>query len=400
MIKNEGQNNQGIWRTPGKKRAARATKVNIDNFDQCAIRNTINQYYLTRKEVPTLRKLLLELRESIDFTGCRETLRKILLNMGFEFKKNPEERTVLMEKHDVAAWRHRYIRKILLLRNEPVETRKPIVYLDETYVHLNYKPKKSWQGPSTSKMVESISKGKRFIIVHAGTENGFVNNALLVFSTKSKHADYHDDMNAENFTKWVTEKLLPNLESPSIIVCDNASYHSIQINRPPNSNSRKQDIRDWLTSNNITWSEEFTKIELLCLVKRNKPDPIYFIDDLLKEHGHEVLRLPPYHCHLNPIELVWSQVKRKIAEKNVKSTPEEMIKKIEEVFASVTADDWKKYAGHVKRLEEEHKIKDRLLDDPIPFIINVQESDSDDSDIDDEPVEFEDIEYLDSDSDE
>ena len=86
MIKNEGQNNQGIWRTPGKKRAARATKVNIDNFDQCAIRNTINQYYLTRKEVPTLRKLLLELRQSIDFTGCRETLRKVLINMGFEFK--------------------------------------------------------------------------------------------------------------------------------------------------------------------------------------------------------------------------------------------------------------------------------------------------------------------------
>ncbi|CAB3242262.1 unnamed protein product [Arctia plantaginis] len=37
VIKNEGQNNQGIWRTPGKQRAARATKVKIDNFDQWRI---------------------------------------------------------------------------------------------------------------------------------------------------------------------------------------------------------------------------------------------------------------------------------------------------------------------------------------------------------------------------
>lgn len=36
-----------------------------------------------------------------------------------------------MEKHDVAAWSHRYIIKILL-RNEPVETKKTNVYLDET----------------------------------------------------------------------------------------------------------------------------------------------------------------------------------------------------------------------------------------------------------------------------
>jgi hypothetical protein len=36
----------------------------------------------------------------------------------------------------------------------------------------------------------------------------------------------------------------------------------------------------------------------------------YKVDDLIKEHGHKVLRLPPYNCHFNPIELVWSQAKR------------------------------------------------------------------------------------------
>ena len=48
--------------------------------------------------MPTLQKLLIELKEDIQFDGCRETLRKILQNMGYEFKKNAEERTVLMER--------------------------------------------------------------------------------------------------------------------------------------------------------------------------------------------------------------------------------------------------------------------------------------------------------------
>ena len=33
------------------------------------------------------------------------------------------------------------------------------------------------------------------------------------------------------------------------------------------------------------------------------------IDEIARACGHEVLRLPPYHCTLNPIELVWAQLK-------------------------------------------------------------------------------------------
>ncbi|XP_073951822.1 uncharacterized protein [Choristoneura fumiferana] len=379
QIKHEGNTNSGIWVTPGKKRKCRATKRNIDDFDKVAIRNLINEFYLVRNEVPTIAKLLSELRQSIQFDGGHETLRKILHDMGFCFKKNVEERTILMEKNDIAAARHKYIRKITEYRNMPSEERKPIVYLDETYIHVNYKPKKSWQGPSTSKMVTNISKGKRFIIVHAGTESGFVNNALLIFSSKSKSADYHDDMNAANFSKWVQDKLLPNLDTPSIIVMDNASYHTIQINKAPNTSSRKQAIRDWLTSNNFPWEETFTRAELLTLVKRNKPDPIYYIDELLKANGHEVLRLPPYHCHLNTIELIWSMAKRKVGSVNVKGSARDMEAKVEQAFASVSPDDWHKCAEHVKKLESEHRQQDGLLDDLIPFVINVQSDDDTDS---------------------
>jgi len=44
--------------------------------------------------------------------------------------------------------------------------------------------------------------------------------------------------------------------------------------------------------------------ELLDIVKRIKPIySEYAIDELTLQHNKTVLRLPPYHCELNPIEL-------------------------------------------------------------------------------------------------
>lgn len=34
------------------------------------------------------------------------------------------------------------------------------------------------------------------------------------------------------------------------------------------------------------------------------------MDELALQYGHRVLRLPPYHCQYNAIEMVWSESKR------------------------------------------------------------------------------------------
>ena len=33
-------------------------------------------------------------------------------------------------------------------------------------------------------------------------------------------------------------------------------------------------------------------------------EPRFKVDDMIKEAGHDVLRLPPYHCDLNPIGIL------------------------------------------------------------------------------------------------
>lgn len=279
----------------------------------------INKNFLFFSEVPTLRNLLPVVKEDLGFNGSREHLRKILHSLGFSYKKCKTDRSALMEKPNIAAKREQYLKIIMDNRNLPQELQKQIIFLDESYVHSSYKLKKCWQSIEVSGVRHNISKGKRYIIVHAGSEKGFVPNALLIFSGTNKNEDYHSEMNRANFTKWVTEKLIPNLTEPSIIVMDNAPYHSVVINKAPTSATKVADVKLWLLQNNIQFDEMMRKPELLMLVKRHKPEALYEIDQILGDHGHTVVRLPPYHCDLNPIELIWGIAKHKIASVNVGS---------------------------------------------------------------------------------
>jgi hypothetical protein len=54
---------------------------------------------------------------------------------------------------------------------------------------------------------------------------------------------------------------------------------------------------------------------LFCGIKKIK-NFFYQIDELARAHGKTVLRLPPYHSHFNPIELIWAQFKRNVRVRN------------------------------------------------------------------------------------
>ncbi len=53
-----------------------------------------------------------------------------------------------------------------------------------------------------------IGKGARYSIIHAGSKDGFVPNAELILVNK--------ELNGENFEKWISEQLLPNIPKQSI----------------------------------------------------------------------------------------------------------------------------------------------------------------------------------------
>lgn len=196
--------------------------------------------------------------------------------------------------------------------------------------------------------------------MHAGSENGFVPGAELLYKCKSNTGDYHHEMDTKNFKKWLTEKLIPNLPHNSLVVIDNAPYHSTQTDKPPVSSSLKSEMQSWLRKNNISFEEKMTKPELYHKILINKPPKKYIVDELMREHGHEVLRLPPYHCDLNPIEYVWNLIKQRVADKNIDQFESQIEHLTKDAIQSITASDWKKEVNHIERLESEYWETDRL----------------------------------------
>ena len=186
-------------------------------------------------------------------------------------------------------------------------------------------------------------------------------------------------MNHANYMKWLQEKLIPNLEPKSVIVIDNASYHNVQLNRHPTSNARKGEMLLWLDKRGIRYSSDMTKAEMYDLIKMHKPQYETFATDcLLAQHGHTVIRLPPYHPDLNPIEKMWGIVKARIAAKNVTFKLGDVQQLAEQHFAAVTMEEWTAVCRHVKAVEEylsrEHEM-DSVME---RIIINADDDDNDD----------------------
>ena len=360
-------------------RKPRSDKIVVDDFDRCVIRRTINNMLVSRKTLPTVNAILNEIRSpnSIEFKGKKTALKVILKEMGFRWRKCTDNRTLLMERSDIVAQRINFLRKIKCFREEG----RDIVYTDETYVNAGHTVSKCWQTNQIGLSVP-FNKGERMILLHAGSKNGFISGAKLVFKAKSTTGDYHSEMNFENFKKWLQEKLLPNLQPNSVIVLDNAAYHNVQQDKCPTAASRKAVIQEWLSRHNITYSPDMLKAELLELCKRNKTAPVYVIDQILQKHGHTALRLPPYHADLNAIELIWSDIKGYVARKNLSFKFTDVKVLIEEAFQKVTCKKWANCCSHVEGVEKNYWLTDIAVEKELDGIVIKIDSDDSSSDFD------------------
>ncbi|XP_040070997.1 uncharacterized protein LOC120843640 [Ixodes scapularis] len=154
----------------------------------------------------------------------------------------------------------------------------------------------------------SSGKGGRVVILHVGSEDCLMQGAAEVFRAKKGTGDYHQEMDGKRFEKWHTEKLLSNIKADSGIVMDNAPYPSAELNACPSSSTLKKNVEGWLTLHRVTWDSTMLNVELLNLVKMKRVKRPELekcrVDAIAEQHGHVVLRLPPDHCELNPVELV------------------------------------------------------------------------------------------------
>ena len=156
---------------------------------------------------------------------CRRTFLSSLQKIGFKYLVLKSNRNRIMNRPDLVEWRDRYLGLMKGFREQGYTE----VITDETWFLTSDNKTMSWRDMSgkCEVLTDTTGHGKRFIIISAGTREGFIPNATKVFGSGNKHsADNHDDMNAALFEEWFAEDLLPNVPNKSVIILDNAPYHN------------------------------------------------------------------------------------------------------------------------------------------------------------------------------
>ena len=187
-------------------------------------------------------------------------------------------------------------------------------------------------------------------------------------------------VNSVIFEHWLEDKLIPALKEKSCIIMDNASYHSRKCPETvaPTMAKRKDVMKAWLTERGIPFDDKSLKADLYALIKDNKPTTEYVADRLIMQKGHQVLRLPPYHCDLNPIELLWGIIKNDVARNNVTFKLDGMKQLTEEAINKVSLETIQKTFEHAAKVEKQYWERDGLHFAPIveKTVINIQDSSS------------------------
>lgn len=356
-----------VAKTTRKKKSFRDL---FDDFSKNAVRRHVHSIWF-RREIPTIDKIYQAVSADDSLPKVSRTnLFHLLRDLDFRYSKRSRN-SAMTEKNEIVVWRRMYLDSIRKYREEG----RHIYFLDETWVNAGDCTSKTWvdttvrshrdaflKGLSTG-AVNPSGKGKRLIVLHIGSEDGFVPGGLLCFESKKNTSDYHDEMNGDTFREWM-ENTLPCLKPNSVIVMDNASYHSVKIDKAPTSNTRKADIIKWLEDKGEVVDRTMVIPQLLHIVKRLKPlHTKYVIDELVKANNHTVLRLPPYHCELNPIELAWSSVKNHVRMNNTTYKLPDVKKFLIEGINLVDAQMWKNFISHTKKEEVKFYEVDNIIDE-------------------------------------
>ncbi len=289
------------------------------------------------------------------------TMNRTLDRWGFTFGKGTRSQH-LKEKDYVIAARQKYLRRKVGNRRG-TGVIKPEIYLDESYINKNHSNDYVWYLESDGPWIQKpTGKGERLILINAISCNGWVENAKLVFKSKRKTGDYHGQMNNGLFSKWFKEKLLPNIPDNSLIIMDNAPYHNIlSPHSAPTSSCKKERIKMWLEDYGYPLKDDCLKVEMIDILKNIAPKPTYEVDEIASNQGHEILRTPPYHPELQPIEICWGLVKNSVA-RHCDFTMANLLNQLDIAFDCVTKKTCSGLVNKIRKIEDDYRRDDLILE--------------------------------------
>lgn len=107
----------------------------------------------------SLSSLKIELENRMIYAGSVSSLFRTLKKIGFSYKKD-DPRRGLMEKLNIVHLRCRFLKSYM--ENEKLGvSKKPYVFLDETWIFANGTARKSWQDHNVKSVKKVTGDGSR-----------------------------------------------------------------------------------------------------------------------------------------------------------------------------------------------------------------------------------------------
>lgn len=194
-----------------------------------------------------------------------------------------------------------------------------IYYYDETWFNVGDEKRSIWLSDhGVGRLRKNDGKGKRLAISAMINSHGVDIDTVDIFSCDEDHS-----MNSSHFIEWLRKAAahLRQQYSGSTRICivlDNARWHNELCDdaKPAKRSWRKNQIQQWLQQRKIKYETSQKKAQLFELAIANAPPKKFKTNVVAAEFNVQLLRLPIKHCVLNPVELLWAQLKEHIRKNN------------------------------------------------------------------------------------
>ncbi|RHY29543.1 hypothetical protein DYB32_005061 [Aphanomyces invadans] len=199
--------------------------------------------------------------------------------------------------------------------------RRPVVYLDESFIHHHYARHADSLFHPDDKTTKPKHKGRRYCFIAGILDDGSDAAHLLgldIFVGGKKNGrtvkDYHAMFNHDYFVDWFN-KLIDEVEelgwASAVFVMDNAKYHKGKPKTTPKGSWKKADLYDACVSHGILdVSITDLKTTIWKALKKHLDEHVLpVVVEMAKAWGHHVVYSAPGFFELQPIEMVWANVK-------------------------------------------------------------------------------------------
>ncbi|RHY18505.1 hypothetical protein DYB32_010369 [Aphanomyces invadans] len=282
--------------------------------------------------------------DSKDTMACLRSVQDYLFSRGFKRGHKKGQGQYGLTKEVVLA-RDKYIKCIS--RSFELTPHRPVVYLDESYIHHNYARHNDslyFPDDADDKAPKPKHKGQRLCFIAAILDDGPTSSKLMakrVFrGGRRETKDYHGMFDRAYFVNWFKE-LMDELDllgkAGALIVMDNASYHKTLPSDTPKGTWKKQDLLAACERFGIVAStNEFKTVVWSKVQAYVKANVVPEVVAMAQARGHEVAYTPPYHSNLQPIEYVWAYVKGIVGRQyTTETTMSDVTARLDLAFADV-----------------------------------------------------------------